>query len=500
MPSAADFRGQPVVIGAIALNRRERPIFTLAGLSSYISSCFILLAVAGLPSILSAQSQVQAEVKIGLIGDQTYSSDPAASYRVLAEAARIVKEQKVDAVIHTGDLVESTGEEEKVRAEFAQATGILNEIGKPWHLAPGDHDVDPPKFEPDSQDDSRKRLYYDLYHAHEPKLSSGLWHSFDVGEYHFVALNSQERFHVDPRWGDVFLSGISKEQLSWLKQDLAAHRRAKGIVVFLHQPLWYNWAWWAPVHAVLRDYPVRAVIAGHFHYDQDEGEIDHIHYLVMGATGADTKHADRTSGGIGEVAVLTLRNGAAEARLIPLDGGGPLEFTPRIDMDRVQALHVILWELYRFGDNNQLCAEGGRIYGTGKTTPQLALAPVGNPIDLPVRLSVAIASEGKFSLQGARFISDSCRSVSADGDCTLAPGARVQISNNSLVTLSGDEKHPLAPLWQAGLSLKPGLTAQPGDVVTLTVRLAFGDGRQTHWVESSATSNLSACASPGPGL
>jgi hypothetical protein len=125
-----------------------------------------------------------------------------------------------------------------------------------------------------------------MYHSREPRVKPGLWHSFDVGAYHFVALNSQERLDVDPRWGDVFLSGISNEQLAWLKGDMEAHRQAKGIVIFLYQPLGYNWAWWQPVQALLRSYPVRAVIAGHFRYDQDEGEIDNIRYFVMGATGA----------------------------------------------------------------------------------------------------------------------------------------------------------------------------------------------------------------------
>jgi len=328
---------------------------------------FVLAAIlAGYPTTLRAQT----EVKIGIIGDQTaVNTTLDASYQVLSQGAKALAAEHVDAIINVGDLVESTGAPDQVRVEFSQATGILDGTGKPWHLTPGDHDVDPPNFVPNSGDDSRKRLYYDLYHTREPKLTPGLWHSFDDSGYHFVSLNSQERLDVDPRWGDVFLTQISREQTDWLKQDLDAHRNAKGIIVFLHQPLWYNWAWWAPVHALLRSYPVRAVIAGHFHYDQDEGEIDHIRYWVIGATGGLLKPADRDSGGVNEVGILSLRGNSVEMRLIALDGGGPLPFTSRIDMDRVQALSVILGNLYYFSGKNQICVSGGTIYGLAAPRP-----------------------------------------------------------------------------------------------------------------------------------
>ena len=106
---------------------------------------------------------------------------------------------------------------------------------------------------------------------------------------------------------------------------------------------------------LLRAYPVRMVIAGHFHYDQDEGEIDHIRYVVMGATGGQTKMADRASGGVNEVGVLTLHGDMAEIELLPLDGKGPLPFSSRMDMDRVQALGLVLGNLYYFKDKNSLC-------------------------------------------------------------------------------------------------------------------------------------------------
>jgi calcineurin-like phosphoesterase family protein len=473
--------------------RKQTPIRRRSPLANILGDLLLLTFATGGQTILSAQG----DIKVGIIGDQTMSLDLTASYQVLAEGAKALTAQHVDAVVHIGDLVESGGTVDQIRAEFSQATGILGAIGKPWHLAPGDHDVNPPQFQPDSRDDSRKRLYYDLYHSHEPSLSDGLWHSFDVRNYHFVNLNSQERFDVDPRWGDVFLSRISEEQLQWLKRDLEAHRRSKGIVIFLHQPLWYNWAWWAPIHAALRSYPVVAVIAGHFHYNQDEGEIDHIRYLVLGATGASVKRADRTSGGVHEVAVLGLRNGKAEVKLLPLDGGGPLQFTTRMDMDRVQALDLILGELYHFRDKNQLCLKDGHIFGPSGTPPRLLLIPAGNPIDLPLHLSISAPPDSKFSLDGPQFSDGSCQNKSPAGDCILAPSSRVETSNNSLVVLNDHDYSPLAPIWQSGISVRQGFTAQAGDAIRLTVKLAFASGQQAHSIEGVATTTLVACSAAG---
>src|ERR1051326_1174403 len=190
-----------------SFSRRDRN-----ALATILRRFILLTALTSEQVIVSAQ----IETKIGIIGDQSMSADLTASYSVLAQGLKELRAEHVDAVIHVGDVVESTGSIDEVRQEFSRAANILDGIGKPWHLAPGDHDVNPPQYQPDSKDDSRKRLFYELYHSREPQLTPGLWHSFDIHGYHFVSLNSQERLDVDPRWGDVFLSRISDEQLEIL--------------------------------------------------------------------------------------------------------------------------------------------------------------------------------------------------------------------------------------------------------------------------------------------
>jgi hypothetical protein len=68
-------------------------------------------------------------------------------------------------------------------------------------------------------------------------------------------------------------------------------------------------------------------------------------------------------GGIPEAAVLTVNKDRTETKLLPLDGGGPLNFASRMDMDRVQALSLIVSDLYHFSDRNSVCVSDGKLYG-----------------------------------------------------------------------------------------------------------------------------------------
>ena len=301
-------------------------------------------------------------ITIGIVGDQTYSSDLGRSYGVLKQGVGILSARRPDVVLHVGDLVESTASPEEVRTRFAAAAALLDRLPAPWYLAAGDHDVSPPAFAPGSADRSREALFQELYGRRVPAFREHPWYSFDLGSFHFVALYSQQALDADPRWGDIFLARIRRDQLDWLRRDLEAHRRARAVVVFLHQPLWYHWSGWKPVHDLLRRHPVAAVVAGHFHYDQDEGEIDGIRYLVVGTTGADTKSGSRDAGDAQHVTLLRVSGpGRVAVDLLPVGGGGPLPLTPREDMDRVQALDVQLGSLWDFARRNPVFLKDGRL-------------------------------------------------------------------------------------------------------------------------------------------
>jgi len=446
-----------------------------------------------LPLLISACNSTESRpIRIGVIGDQTGSDDLQKSYEVLARGVEVLNKEGVACVLHTGDLLESRVSPEQYRIQFAQATGILDKLRMPWHLAPGDHDVNSVKFVPNSSDRSREQLFRELYGEREPQLTRTLSHSFDVDGYHFVALNSQEHLHADPRWGDVFIARLTDEQFTWLESDLEAHKMAKGVVVFLHQPLWYNWSGWMRVHQLLRRYPVRAVIAGHFHYDQDEDVLDNIRYCVVGAAGANIKQASRDAGRVHHVTVITLQSNKVDVRLIPLEGVEALNLTPRVDMDRIQAIDTLIWEMYRSGLRGTPCIEGTRLYGPNAQPAKISLIQIGNPIDVPLQVDIQLIGD-KFSLENPGFLADTCQQVINDAQCIMAPGARVALSNTSSVALR-DRFNPLPPIWESGLNIKQRNIISVEEIIQLKVKLSFKGVQGEHFVEGIAATTISDCS------
>src|SRR6267154_1988882 len=70
-----------------------------------------LIFMACVPSYAlqtSTESTPLSTIKIGIIGDQTFSTNIQASYGVLAQGVGVLSGQNLDVVLHTGDLVEST--------------------------------------------------------------------------------------------------------------------------------------------------------------------------------------------------------------------------------------------------------------------------------------------------------------------------------------------------------------------------------------------------------
>ena len=408
---------------------------------------------------------LRGEIRIGFIGDQTGTEDFEKAYGVLAEGVAALNARRPHVVLHTGDLLESVVRypsatpEEEFRAQFARATALLGRLTAPWYLSAGDHDVRAPYNQPDET--HNRQLFQSLYAPSKEHL----YYSFNQSGYHFVALSSQEHHNTDPRWGTTFRARLSDGQLSWLRRDLEQHRRAKGIVVFLHQPLWYQWTNWAPVHELLRRYRVRAVVAGHFHYNQDEGLLDGIRYLVIGATGAMTKHGSPGAGDFHHVTLLRLAGRKIDLEVIPLGQAAARNFSSRRDMDRVQALAVTLSNLHA-DTTIDTCA--------GKF--ELQLKSLGNPIDVPLRLAVKPVSSN-YQPTESRFATAYC---GTGGDCLLPAGALVQSSNNSSVVPERTQA-----VWTAKLPAHTadGKTPQ----LRLLVRAEFDGEREPLHLEQALT-------------
>ena len=417
-----------------------------------------LLVTAPLTLLLSGCASIAParELRVGIVGDQTVTSNTVDAYGILEKAVARLKAERVRVVLHTGDLVESCDPPLVVREAYHRASGILDGLAVPWYLAAGDHDVSPrqrgcpsagarlPPFVPDSPDRTRETLFRALYGATRPEAKDRLYYSFDVDGYHFVALYSSEVLNADPRWGAILLAHLSRAQIDWLAADLAQHRDATATVVFLHQPLWYNWTSWMQVHHILRQHRVSAVIAGHFHYNQDDGTLDGIRYVVVGAAGGRVKTGAPRTGNLQHVTVMTLRDRDAEFTVLPLDGGGPTTLTPRADMDRVQMLDVALGSGWDFEAKNPVFLKHGALVAScdSAAPARLEIPSLGNPLDTSLIITVTRQTIG---VGGPDPTVDErvCRVIFHTTSCLLQGGAHIGIANLSSVEVASSRP----PLW-----------------------------------------------------
>jgi predicted phosphohydrolase len=457
-----------------------------------------ILLVAGF--MLACSSQTAAgigghdhAIRIGIIGDQTGTTDLNQAYIVLGEGVDALAREDLDVVIHVGDLLESSATEQEIEDQFTTATQILDTLPVDWYMTAGDHDVNPPEFEQDSDDRSREALFQELYGERVPAVLQHPYYSFDVGNYHFIALYSLEALHSDPRWGNIFLSKMSDAQLQWLRQDLKQHKNAKATVVFLHHPMWYNWSEWQRVHNLLRRYNVAAVVAGHFHYDQSEGVIDGIRYVVVGATGGSVKQGSRDAGNVQHVSVMTVDGpGKVAIKLRSLSDDDPLLLTSRRDMDKVQALDIVLGELWNFASTNPvfLKSDGSLANACDSNEPaKIQISPLGNPTDKSINVEIGFSSDDPhIVLNDPGFTAGECEQVINDFECVLARSARIFISNNSSVTVNTFAP----PLWEATLGVS-GATPSAGTALNFDIRLDYDGVPSPLFLDRRATTTVQAC-------
>ena len=444
----------------------------------------ILIILFCAQSIFSqATSSDDTDLLIGIIGDQTGTYDLDAAYRVMEKAVQKMNQRRPDLVLHVGDICESIRDINGIadyRKNFARAVTIMNRLTMPWYLTAGDHDVVPAQFDAASKNREREQWFRQMCLEYELPNRNRLYYSFNAGDYHFIVLYSLENLHTDPRWGNIFLNEISAEQLQWLTADLEANKQARAIFVTIHHPQWYVWSNWSGVHSLLRQYPVKAVIAGHYHYDQDQQLIDNIHYLVAGSTGGIVKDSDAHSGGIFEYMLLRVKDRSLQSvEIYEVESDSSLELTPRRTMDRIQALSCMLDNCY--GDEViyldrgilKTPAAGGGL----DTLHMIGLESLGNPIDLPVQIEVnitdSILSSATWNYQGQQ--------IPASLPLTLPPGERIGWSNYTSVGQWGKP----AALWSCFIRQNPAYW-QDKQSLSLTVRASFVDKRQ-RWIRSTVT-------------
>jgi 3',5'-cyclic-AMP phosphodiesterase len=157
--------------------------------------------------------------------------------------------QRPALLLHTGDLTHLAKPE-----EFDTVDQVLREAraGEVYYV-PGEHDV----FTDNA------RLYLERY----GRGSRGMgWRSFDYHGVHFVGLVNVMNLQ------GTGLGVLGREQLDWLRQDLAGLGDSTPIVVYAHVPLWTvhrEWGWGTEdaeqALALLRRFGSVTVLNGHIH-------------------------------------------------------------------------------------------------------------------------------------------------------------------------------------------------------------------------------------------
>jgi hypothetical protein len=157
--------------------------------------------------------------------------------------------QRPGFLLHTGDLTHLAKPD-----EFDTCAQVIKEAKvNQAFFVPGEHDV--------FTDDAKS--YLQRY----GKGTQGTgWHSFDYRGVHFIGLVNVMNLKAGG------LGVLGKEQLDWLKKDVAGLGANTPIVVFAHVPLWTvyeKWGWGTEdaeqALALLRRFASVTVLNGHIH-------------------------------------------------------------------------------------------------------------------------------------------------------------------------------------------------------------------------------------------
>lgn len=198
--------------------------------------------------------------------------DVRGGHNVHRRIADAIAGEAPDMVLVTGDLV-LRGSDEGDWQRYFEVTGDLG-ARVPTYPVAGNHDMGR-----SGDQGLRMNEIFELWPGPADRPSWGHWYSFDVGDVHFVMLDSN--------------AYDSDKQLAWLESDLAT-ARARGVrAIFAtahdgpysrgyHRGNRYAAEHYVPV---LTRHRVTMMFSGHDHLYQ-RGEIDGFRYIVTGGGGA----------------------------------------------------------------------------------------------------------------------------------------------------------------------------------------------------------------------
>ena len=181
-----------------------------------------------------------------------------------------------DLVLHTGDIAYDSGTRGQFERNFFDIYADMLERF-PVFPASGNHEYETEDAAP----------FREAFALPENGGPGGIerWYSYDWGDVHFVALDTER---------------VGPEQAAWLDADLAANRR-RWTIVYLHRPPFSSGdhngdlnvqQWFVPLFV---KHGVPLVLAGHDHHYERTNAIDGVTYVVTGGGGRGTRGVGRSS-------------------------------------------------------------------------------------------------------------------------------------------------------------------------------------------------------------
>lgn len=208
--------------------------------------------------------------RVAIIGDRTGGNSDGLKY--FERAVFEINQLNPDFVIHIGDMVQGyTRDQDEWLREMEEFKSYISKLKMPYYFNAGNHDI----FSPVR--DINDRTYEELF----KKYFAPLNYSFDYKNSHFVMIYTDEAMTSKPV--------ISQKQLDWLKSDLEKADKT-NVFIFMHKPIWaFENSNWDKFHEIIKQFPVKAVIAGHFHSYYKDINKDGIQYYVVGPAGAEAQ-------------------------------------------------------------------------------------------------------------------------------------------------------------------------------------------------------------------
>lgn len=242
----------------------------------------------------------------------------------LKRAVYEINQLNPEFVVHIGDMVEGyTRNVDLWMQEYEEFQSVMNQLRMPWYPTVGNHEVI------SGSRDANDRTFEELYKKH----FAPLYYSFDYKNSHFICLYTDEARQSQVTFSD--------KQIQWLENDLKSADKT-NIFVFMHKPVWEenyeSSGWWQKIHELLKKYPVRVVIAGHWHGYRKYSLKDGIQYYILGATGGHLYEEVELVGRINHYNILRVEGDTFTMGVVKLGNVESDDYVVQEDADNAYSL------------------------------------------------------------------------------------------------------------------------------------------------------------------